>query len=239
MNRRAYCTFDTKGIDDDKRVIRGLASTPTADKVGDVMEPMGAEYTLPIPLLWQHDMRQPIGHVTAARATPKGIEVEARILRIDEPGKLRDRLDEAWHSVKHGLVRGLSIGFRGKEATPIRGGGMHFLKWVWHELSTVTLPMNGEATILAVKSADESVLRDLGLLKPHLSYAAWREQQGWLREIKHYESGLSPEQQAMTVTGRLLEVALRAEHAGVQRQLSNVNRYIKALEARLAEVEQR
>jgi hypothetical protein len=52
--------------------------------------------------------------------TDAGIEIEAQIKKIPEPGKLKDRVDEAWQSIKYGLVRGLSIGFKDLESEPIR-----------------------------------------------------------------------------------------------------------------------
>jgi HK97 family phage prohead protease len=155
---RAYSTLEIKAANDDDGVIEGIASTPSLDSQGDVMEPGGAQFDIPLPLLWQHNAREPIGQVTSARVTDKGIFVQAKILRIKEAGKLKDRLDEAWQSVKHGLVRGLSIGFRGIEADPIKGGGRRYMKWRWVELSAVTMAANVEASILAVKAADQEYL---------------------------------------------------------------------------------
>lgn len=152
---RAYSLLDIKAVDDDKREITGIATTPETDRMGDVVEPKGAEFKLPLPFLWQHDSGQPIGHVTSAKVTKDGIEIKAKILKTDEPGALKDRLDEAWQSIKLGLVRGLSIGFQSKEAARIEGTfGMRFIKWLWLELSAVTIPANAEASILSVKSID-------------------------------------------------------------------------------------
>ena len=156
---RAYSLLTVKSVDEDARVITGMATTPETDRMGDIVEPKGAQFKLPIPLLWQHDASQPIGHVTAAKVTADGIEVKAQILRIDEPGVLKDRLDEAWQSIKAGLVRGLSIGFKSIEEARIDGTrGYRFLKWLWLELSAVTIPANGEATITAIKSLDAPFL---------------------------------------------------------------------------------
>jgi HK97 family phage major capsid protein/HK97 family phage prohead protease len=160
---RAYSLLEIKSIDDDERVIEGIASTPTADRRGDIMEPKGAQFALPMPFLWQHNQQQPIGEVFEAQVTPKGIRIKARIARIDEPGVLKNRLDEAWQSIKTKLVRGLSIGFKPLEAAVIeKTGGLHVLQWVWAELSAVTIPQNVEATILRVKELD------LAASGPHL-----------------------------------------------------------------------
>lgn len=149
---RAYTLFHCKKFDDEKRELVGIASTPTPDRYADVVEPKGADYELPLPLLWQHDSAQPIGLVTAAVTRDTGIEVRMRLVKIDEPGTLKDRLDEAWQSIKSGLVRGLSIGFKIVEATRLPdGGGLRIKRWEWLELSAVTIPANAEATITAVK----------------------------------------------------------------------------------------
>lgn len=158
---RAYSTFTIKRVeedeDEDKRVIEGIATTPSPDRVGDVVEPKGAQFKLPLPLLWQHNSREPIGHVTSAKVTKDGIAIRAEFAKLATPGKLKERLDEAWQSVKIGLVRGLSIGFRSIEHAFIdETNGIKFSKWDWLELSAVTIPANQEATILAIKAADQS-----------------------------------------------------------------------------------
>lgn len=155
--RRAYALLDVKSIDDDARIIDGWASTPTPDRAGDIMEPKGAQFDLPLTFLWQHDQDQPIGEVFEATVTNDGIRIKARIAKIDEPSRLKDRVDEAWLSIKNKLVRGLSIGFKPIEAAfNEKTGGYHVLTWMWAELSAVTIPQNVEATILKVKQLDQA-----------------------------------------------------------------------------------
>ena len=155
MNR-AYSTVEFKAHDDGTRRLTGIASTPSPDRMGDIVEPKGAVFKLPLPLLWQHDAGLPIGNITKARVTSAGIEVEAEIATIDEPGTLKDRIDESWHSIKHGLVRGFSIGFSDLESEQIKGTfSQRFLSWEWLELSAVTIPANSEATIQTVKHFDQ------------------------------------------------------------------------------------
>lgn len=167
MNR-AYSVLDIKMAgDDDKRTFSGIATTPSVDRGGDIVEPKGAEFKLPIPLLWQHDSRAPIGWITSARVTDKGIEVAGEIARMDEPGKLKERLDEAWHSMKSKLVRGLSIGFKPLESARIgETYAYRYVKWLWLELSAVTIPMNGDCSITAIKSADQAILRAASGARP-------------------------------------------------------------------------
>lgn len=153
--KRAYSLLTIKSIDEDLRIITGIATTPTTDRMDDIVEPEGAEFELPLPFLWQHDTGQPVGHVTAAKPGPAGIPVTIQMVKSDEPGTLKDRLDEAWQSVKLKLVRGLSIGFRAIESIRIEGTwGYRYTKWEWLELSAVTIAANMEATITTVKSLD-------------------------------------------------------------------------------------
>src|SRR5262245_54314257 len=113
MIYRAYSILNVKKVDDGSRVIEGIATTPTPDRLGDIVDPMGARFKLPMPLLWHHDSRKPVGLVTFAKPTKAGIPFKATIEKTSEPGTLKDRLDEAWQSVKLGLVRAVSIGFAG------------------------------------------------------------------------------------------------------------------------------
>ncbi len=155
MLTRAYSLLRVKSVDAEQRVITGIATTPSTDRMGDIVEPAGAQFQLPIPLLWQHNAQEPIGEVFAARVTPEGIEIQARIATIDEPGKLQDRITEAWQSLKAGLVKGLSIGFQSIEEARIKETfSYRYIKWLWLELSAVTIPANADATIQTIKSFD-------------------------------------------------------------------------------------
>lgn len=165
MPQRAYSFLTVKALDEDRRIVTGLATTPTVDRMGDSVSSEGASFNLPIPFLWQHDAHAPVGSVTKAKVTSAGIEVEVQLQRTDEPGLVKDRLDSAWHDIKLGLVRGLSIGFKPLEAEPIKGtSGLKFLKWLWFELSAVTVAANGQCSIQTIKSADTLVRRQAGVL---------------------------------------------------------------------------
>jgi len=159
---RAYSTLEIKAAPDadGRRLFTGIATTPVVDRGGDIMEPRGAMFQLPIALLWQHDKLAPIGWITDARVSDKGIDVQGEIASMDETGRLKDRLDEAWQSMRAKLVRGLSIGFQPLESTRIGDTYAHrYVKWLWLELSAVTIPMNGDCSITAIKSADQAQRR--------------------------------------------------------------------------------
>jgi len=162
MLNRAYSLFEIKQVDEDARIITGMASTPTPDRLEDVVEPMGAQFKLPLPLLWQHDSRQPIGHVTKAKVGKNGIEIVAQIAK-----GVTDEIDRAWRLIKAGLVQGLSIGFKATETARIeKTDGIRFIKWDWFELSAVTIPANSEASIATVKSIDTAQRAASGQAKP-------------------------------------------------------------------------
>lgn len=160
---RVYSTMVIKAVDEDKREITGIASTPGTDRMGDIVEPGGAEFTLPVPFLWQHDHLQPVGQVIAANVTSKGIEVRVRLVKPtpDMPSQMLARLEEAWQSIKTGLVRGLSIGFSYLDYSVIETG-IRYSRWNWHELSAVTVPANAEASITSIKSLDTAARASSG-----------------------------------------------------------------------------
>lgn len=144
---RAFSTLEIKAFDADAGIITGIASTPTPDRVDDIVLPEGAKYRLPIPLLWQHNSGDPIGEVTAANVTKDGIDIVAKVAL-----GVTDEIDRYWKLMKSGLVRGLSIGFRGLKVAQIENSwGVEFQEWEWLELSAVTIPANSEATIATVK----------------------------------------------------------------------------------------
>lgn len=155
--KRAYSTFEIKAVSevDGKRTFTGIASTPSTDLMDDVVIPTGAVFKLPIPLLWQHDSDDPVGWVTAARVSAKGIEVDCEVHNEPTPGALQDCLNTYWQMLKAKLVRGLSIGFNAIETARIEGTyGYKYLSWNWLELSCVTIAANQDASITSIKSID-------------------------------------------------------------------------------------
>jgi HK97 family phage major capsid protein/HK97 family phage prohead protease len=157
--KRAYAVLEIKSTAGDatKRTFRGVASTPTPDRMQDVVLPKGARFKLPLPLLWQHDSGDPIGWITSAQVTDKGVDVSGEIADVAEDGPLKQRLLTAWQYLQNKLVRGLSIGFNPIKYSFIDGGGIEFSEWEWLELSAVTIPANQEASITTIKSIDRSL----------------------------------------------------------------------------------
>jgi len=157
--QRAYSVLSEKAVTEDADFvyIEGVATTPTPDRVDDVVEPMGARFQTPMKLLLNHDHHQPVGNVTFAKPTAKGIPFRAELPVIREAGRLKDRVDEAIHSLKYGLISAVSIGFRpvAGETERLKSGGIRFKVWDWFELSLVAIPAQSEAIITAIKSIDQ------------------------------------------------------------------------------------
>src|ERR1044072_8422457 len=58
---RMWSVLEVKGLNEGERSISGMATTPSTDRIGDIVASMGATFSLPIPLLWQHKHDQPVG----------------------------------------------------------------------------------------------------------------------------------------------------------------------------------
>lgn len=253
MNR-AYSLLTVKSIDEDKRIVTGIATTPTPDRMGDVVEPEGAEFKLPLPLLWQHDSSKPIGHVTAAKVSPEGISITAQIESINEPGTLKDRLDEAWQSIKKGLVRGLSIGFKELESARIADTySYRYMKWLWLELSTVTIAANGEASIQTVKSADSAALAASGSKRSEIKTSAGvtaksktvkaKEADKMKKTVAEQISAFEETRKAKSLrmdeimdeaadTGATLDDAAKEEYDGLADEVKEIDEHLVRLRAR-------
>lgn len=156
-NVRAYSMLEVKAFDDDAREITGIATTPDTDRMGDIVEPLGAKFAAELPLLWQHQHDAPVGTVKFGKPTKAGIPFRASIAKIATDGKLKELVDLAWESVKAKLVRGVSIGFRALEYSFMDNGGVRFSEVEIYELSLVTIPANAAATIQTIKAMDTGV----------------------------------------------------------------------------------
>lgn len=164
MIHRAHAILHVKAADGSTRRISGTATTPAPDRSGDLMDPLGATFTNPIPLLWHHNTQQPIGVATLHAPTKDGIRFDATIPTVLEPGPLRDRIEEAWQSIKAGLITGISVGYRVLDGgiQILKSGGRRFTQTEICEVSLVTVPANMQATIDVIKSLDSAFLAATG-----------------------------------------------------------------------------
>jgi len=138
--------------------LRGVASTPTEDRHGDIIEPGGATFPVEMPLLLHHQHHDPVG---TARLRHVGgvLEFDAELPYVTTPGTVKTKVDQARDSIRHKLIRGVSIGFRPRGAPDDvierrKGGGLRFLKTEILELSLVTVPANSDASFAVLKQLD-------------------------------------------------------------------------------------
>lgn len=153
-NIRAYSMLEVKAFDEDAREITGMATTPEPDRMGDIVDPLGAKFAAELPLLWQHRHDSPVGVVRFGKPTKSGIPFKASVAKLENAGSLKDIVDMAWDAVKAKLVRGVSIGFRALEYSFMESGGIRFTEVEIYELSLVTIPANASATIQTIKAMD-------------------------------------------------------------------------------------
>lgn len=104
-----------------------------------------AAKTAPL-MLWNHNSDKPIGVWTEMAEDKKGLKVTGKLV-MDVP-----LAKEVYALLKAGAMRGLSIGYR--TVSDAIEGNVRLLKEIdlW-EVSPVTFPANGKATVTAVKSA--------------------------------------------------------------------------------------
>ncbi len=155
MHQKLYATINMKSLSDEG-TFSGYASVyDEIDSQNDcvaegafqkAME--NAEVNGKFPkMLWQHDPAQPIGRWTEIKEDEKGLFVKGRIFLEIQKGQ------EAYTLIKEGVIDGLSIGFRVKQAS--RHKNHRVVEDVdLLEISLVTFPANAKATIHEVKEDD-------------------------------------------------------------------------------------
>jgi len=195
--------FDVKEISDEGRVVGYASVFGIKDKGNDTVMP-GAFKSAEgksVPMLWQHDAKQPIGVWDVMREDEVGLYVEGNLVLEAEKAR------EAHALIKGGAIKGLSIGYvtKGWERD---GNGRKLTEVDLMEISAVTFPMLPAAQISAVKS--DMTIRD------------W---EGFLRD----EGGLShKEAKAFCANGFKALAALRDEaDEGDEQGLANLQALLR------------
>lgn len=151
MDRRNF-KLEIKELDEEQGTFVGYAAVfGNEDLAGDVIEPGAFKKTLQenarIPILWQHDAREPIGVTLEAAEDKRGLLVKGKLVLESVRGR------EAYALLKAGAIKGLSIGFDtvkwAMDKTIRRLQEIRLWEW-----SLVTFPANPLAEVTAVK-ADE------------------------------------------------------------------------------------
>ena len=143
--------FEIKARADDGWSFSGYASTfGNLDQGGDVVLHGAFANTLTHrspKFLWQHDTSEPIGRVLTLREDGHGLFGEFKISRTT-------RGHDAYELLKDGALDSMSIGYIPEEQDFDEKSGIRQLKSVdLLEISLVSIPMNEEARITAVKAA--------------------------------------------------------------------------------------
>ena len=97
-----------------------------------------------VPLLWQHEAGRPIGRIEYLREDKRGLRVIGRLVDGRAAGLLRE-----------GAVRGLSFGYRVREAKGEAPRELVDVELV--EVSLVTFPMQPRARVHAVQEGTSGI----------------------------------------------------------------------------------
>jgi HK97 family phage major capsid protein/HK97 family phage prohead protease len=228
----AYALLEVKSVDAEARTITGMASTPSPDRMGDELDPFGAVFRNPLPLLLHHDHHRPVGRVTLGPVTAKGIAFTAVLPQITEAGALRDRVTEAWQSIKAGLLTGVSVGYRILDGgiTPLAKGGVRLTRTEICELSLVSIPANHEATIYSVKTLDAQYTAAMGREEPRRDGRSTNGQTMTTGErIKQFENSRAARVARMAAImesaadDSTLEQAARDEYDGIAIEVKGID----------------
>jgi len=146
---------DLKARGDDGWSFTGYASTfGNIDEGGDVVLRGAFTNTLAhrVPkLLWQHDISEPIGKVLGLTEDDRGLHGEFKLSRTT-------RGHDAYQLLKDGAIDSMSIGYIPEDQEFDDVHSVRKLKSVdLLEISLVSIPMNEEARITAVKALDVSL----------------------------------------------------------------------------------
>jgi HK97 family phage prohead protease len=165
--RRAVAGHVTKFLSTvGERQIRVIASDPTPDRMGDILEPGGCQLDdfrqNPV-MLAQHDSNKPIGSWPSIQVN--GGRMEA--LGEFAPEGVSELADEYCRLAKSGILKAVSVGFIPIQYEPRRGGGCFFKTWDLIELSIVSVGANPAALVIerrlsgAASRRGDPELRDL------------------------------------------------------------------------------
>ncbi len=188
----AAAGLELKTGDDGPCVLTGYASTfgGEPDRQGDVIEAGAYAETIKglsgdtLPMLWNHNPDVVIGKWVGMREDEKGLVAEGELT----PGHSVARDVEA--SLRHGAVKGLSIGYRPVKARSARGGIRVLEKIELREVSVVTTPANPRARVTGVKSDDIDSLR---LFEAFLREHGWSRREAELIAAKGFAAFLARE----------------------------------------------
>jgi HK97 family phage prohead protease len=134
------------------------------DLGGDVIEPGAFTRTIKnsggkVPLLWQHDQREPIG-MGVLRDSKEGLMIQGKLVMES------DVAQKALGLMKADVLTGLSIGYDTVVSEYDKAKDVRKLKELkLYEVSLVTFPMNPRAQVSSVKQACDNFAEFLEQIK--------------------------------------------------------------------------
>jgi hypothetical protein len=142
--------YDLKAGEDGWQFTAYASTFGNRDHGGDIIESKAFDNTLRArtwrPLLWQHDMREPIGIEKSLKADRRGLLGTWELIDTQ-------RGSDAYKLLKRGAVRSMSIGYIPQEWEWQKDDETRVLKTVdLLENSVVSIPMNEQAQVTAVKN---------------------------------------------------------------------------------------
>jgi HK97 family phage prohead protease len=135
----------------DRRQVRVVASTASADRVGDVIVQDGIDLTQyrknPV-VLWGHDHDRPIARCVDIAVAGGRLLATAQF----PPAGADQDSDRVYGKIRAGIVNSVSVGFIPKEFEPVNrrdpASGYRFTKSELLEFSFVAVPMNADAVVI-------------------------------------------------------------------------------------------
>lgn len=138
-------------VDEDKRLVTGLATSEALDSQGQIMDYQGTKDAY-------NRVYKGLGSIREMHDSTKAAGVATQVL-FDDVNKtvtLESHIvdDQAWAKVKHGVYKGYSVGGRSREIVKELTKGAdgeadveieRVMKWDWRETSLVDQPANPDA----------------------------------------------------------------------------------------------
>ena len=164
MQKEFVVQRNANSIDKEKRTLQAVMSTSVMDRQGDIVEPLGLDFTNymknPV-VLWAHDLLQP----PIARVSIVSTETGVPVASIQFADTVFAR--EIFELYSDGFLNAWSVGFIPKQFSRIETEekymGVHVRTAEVVELSAVPVPANPEAVTKSVQEKQE-VVRASGTL---------------------------------------------------------------------------
>ncbi len=155
MKQHKTLAFELKSLSE-AGIFAGYASVfGVLDSQSDIIHHGAFKQTIAkrkaeIKLLWQHDMKQPIGVIEQLYEDANGLYIQGRLM-INQVAKAA----EAYDLIKNGVVEGLSIGYNVvRQHCDEQKNIRHIYQVDLWEVSLVTFPANSSAKITVIKGCN-------------------------------------------------------------------------------------